>query len=102
MATKRGYADDAAQELREIVRHAGALLDATAGEADERIKKARLQLETRLEAAKEKYASLDGVLEEAVDDAVAAADRVVRERPYHVVGGSFLVGLFLGWFMSRK
>ena len=33
------------QRYREIVRHAGALLDATAGEADERISKARAQLE---------------------------------------------------------
>ncbi|WP_428562959.1 MAG: DUF883 family protein [Solidesulfovibrio sp. DCME] len=102
MPVKRGYPDEAAKELREIARHAGALLDATAGEADERIRKARAQLEERLGAAREKYASLDGVLEEALDDAAAAADRVVRERPYHVVGGSFLLGLFLGWFLSRK
>lgn len=102
MAAKRVYADEAAKELREIARHAGALLDATADEADDRIQKARQQLEARLETAKTKYAVLDNALEEAVDDAVAAADRVVRERPYHVVGGSFLVGLFLGWFMSRK
>lgn len=102
MPPKRSYPDEAAKELREIVRHAGALLDATAGEADERISKARAQLEERLNAAKEKYAALDNSLEETLDDVVAAADRTVRERPYHVVGGSFLLGLFLGWFLSRK
>ena len=99
---RRTYADEATQELREIARHAGALLDATAGEADERIKKARAQLEERLAVAKGKYAELDGILDEALGDAAAAAARVVRERPYHVIGGAFLGGLLLGWFMSRK
>ena len=98
MFGKEGYADQAAAELREIMRHAGALLDATAGEADERIQKVRQRLEERLEAAKGKYAAAEDLLEETVH----SADRLLHEKPYHVVGGSFLLGLFLGWFMSRK
>ncbi|MFU2210581.1 DUF883 family protein [Solidesulfovibrio sp. C21] len=98
MPRKTAYADQASEELREIVRHAGALLDATAGEADEHIQKVRQRLEERLEAAKDKYADIEGLF----DETVATADRMVRDKPYHVVGGSFLLGLFLGWFMSRK
>ena len=98
MLKKTAYADQASEELREIVRHAGALLDATAGEADERIQKARQKLEERLEVAKSKYTDFEGL----IDETVAGADRLLREKPYHAVGGSFLLGLFLGWFMSRK
>jgi len=98
MAARSTPKDAMADELREIIRHAGALIDATAGEADERVKKARESLEERLEAAKRTYADLDGLL----DEKLQAADRVIHEKPYHAVGGSFLLGLFLGWFMSRK
>lgn len=103
MALKKTvYSDQAAEELREIMRHAGALLDATADEADERIQKARQRLGERLDTAKAKYTDVEGMMEGLVDETVAVADKVLREKPYHVVGGSFLLGLFLGWFMSRK
>ncbi|MFP5259126.1 MAG: DUF883 family protein [Acidobacteriota bacterium] len=87
-----------ADELREIIRHAGMLIDATAGEADEKVKKVRETLEKRLDAAKRQFADLDDVL----DEKLQTADRVIHEKPYHAVGGSFLLGLLLGWFMSRK
>ena len=28
--------------------------------------------------------------------------RLIHDKPYHAVGGSFLIGLVLGWLMSRK
>ena len=86
MASRTSPSDAMAAELREIIRHAGALVDATADEADERVQKVREQLEKRLDAAKNKYADLDDL----------------HDKPYHAVGGSFLLGLLLGWFMSRK
>jgi len=95
---RKSYGDEASEELREIMRHAGALLDATAGEADERIQKARERLEERLETARRKYDDINDLIGEKVE----AADRLVHEKPYHAVGGSFLLGLLLGWFMSRK
>jgi ElaB/YqjD/DUF883 family membrane-anchored ribosome-binding protein len=98
MTHKTAYADEAAVELREIMRHASALLDATAGEADERIKQAREKLEERLVSAKSKYADFEGRIEEKIQ----AADQLIHDKPYHAVGGSFLLGLLLGWFMSRK
>ena len=98
MAARTTPADAMAAELREIIRHAGALVDATAGEADERVQKVRDLLEKRLDAAKSKYADLDDLLDRKIE----AADRLVHDKPYHAVGGSFLLGLLLGWFMSRK
>ncbi|MHC1713126.1 MAG: DUF883 family protein [Solidesulfovibrio sp.] len=98
MTKKTAYADEAAVELREIMRHASALLDATAGEADERIKQAREKLEARLATAKGKYADI----EERLEEKLQVADQLIHDKPYHAVGGSFLLGLLLGWFMSRK
>ena len=98
MAAKRLNTDAMADELREIARHAGTLLDATAEEADERVQKARENLRKRLDAAKSQYAELDDLL----DEKLQAADRLIHDKPYHAVGGSFLIGLVLGWLMSRK
>lgn len=98
MVEKATYSDEAAAELREIMRHAGALLDATAGEADDRIQKAREKLEEQLAVTKKKYADF----EDSLGDKFQAADRIIHDKPYHAVGGSFLLGLLLGWFMSRK
>ena len=98
MASKTTPTDAMAAELRELIRHAGVLVDATADEADERVQKARELLAKRLDAAKSKYADLDEIL----DEKLQAADRILHEKPYHAVGGSFLLGLLLGWFMSRK
>lgn len=98
MAARSTHADAMAAELREIVRHARALVDATAGEADDRVQKAREQLEQRLEDARGRYDALDDL----IDRKIEAADRLVHDKPYHAVGGSFLIGLLLGWFMSRK
>ena len=63
MASRTSPADAMAAELREIIRHAGALVDATADEADERVQKVREQLEKRLDAAKSQYADLDDLLD---------------------------------------
>ena len=33
---------------------------------------------------------------------VQAADEFIHVKPYYAIGGTFIAGLFLGWFMSRK
>lgn len=98
MFAKSAYQDEAAKELREIMRHANALLEATAGEADEQIKKVRQKLEDRMAQARSKYSGVEGMFDETMD----TADQMIHEKPYHVIGGTFLVGLLLGWFLSRK
>jgi ElaB/YqjD/DUF883 family membrane-anchored ribosome-binding protein len=86
------------KEMQHIMDHAKALVEATSGELDDRIKSARDALKERLESAKSEY----GELEDGLIEKVKAADELVHEKPYHVIGGSFIAGLFLGWFMSRK
>jgi len=86
------------KEMQNIIDHAHALVDATSGEIDDRVKEARSALKERLDSAKGEC----GALEEQLLVKVQAADEVVHIKPYYAIGGSLIVGLFLGWFMSRK
>jgi len=87
-----------AQELREVITHAQKLVEATAGELDERTKAARVVLDERLAVAKVKLGEMEGQLRDRLQD----TDKLIREQPYYAIGGSFVIGLLLGWLMSRK
>ncbi len=86
------------KEMHNIMTHAQALVEATSGELDERIKLARAALNERLVSAKGEY----GALEDQLLVKVQAADDFIHVKPYYAIGGTFIAGLFLGWFMSRK
>lgn len=86
------------KEMHNIMNHAHALVDATSGEIDERIKSARAALKDRLESAKSEY----GELENQLLDKVKEVDEFIHQKPYYAMGGTLITGLFLGWFMSRK
>lgn len=86
------------QEMKNIMDHAHALVDATSGELDDRIKSARAALQERLASAKGDY----GHLEAQLLDKVQAADEFIHVKPYYAIGSTFVAGLLLGWFMSRK
>lgn len=86
------------KEMRYIMDHAKALVDATSGELDDRIKSARAALKDRLESARGQY----GEFEDKLLDKVKSADEFIHVKPYYAIGGTFFAGLFLGWFMSRK
>jgi ElaB/YqjD/DUF883 family membrane-anchored ribosome-binding protein len=86
------------REMQLVIDRAQALVDATAGELDAKIKAARDSLQENLESARSGYVELENRLA----DTVQVADEFVREKPYQVIGGTFLAGLLLGWFMSRK
>ncbi|NCC84728.1 MAG: hypothetical protein EOM03_11470 [Clostridia bacterium] len=87
-----------AKEMRYIMEHAEALVDATAGELDERIATARTMLKNRLDSAKGEYNELEG----KVMDTAQSADEFIHLKPYYVIGGTFISGLLLGWMMTRK
>ncbi|MBU1229048.1 MAG: DUF883 family protein [Proteobacteria bacterium] len=89
-------------ELHEIMRHAQALLEATGGELDEQVKKARQALSESMDKAKDRYGEYGHKFLDTCKSAATDADKVVKDKPYHVIGGTFIVGLLLGWILSRK
>jgi ElaB/YqjD/DUF883 family membrane-anchored ribosome-binding protein len=84
--------------MQEIMNQAHALVDATSGELDDRIKSARAALVERLNLSQGSI----GRMETQILDKVQAADEFVHVKPYYAIGGTFVGGLLLGWFMSRK
>ena len=81
-----------------MMEHAQALIDATSDEVDDHIKSARLALRERLESARKEY----GEIEENVLAKAQSADDFIRAKPYYAIGGSFIVGLLIGWSMSKR
>ena len=86
------------EEMQHIMDHARVLVDATSGELDDRIKSAREALKERLDSSKSGY----GNLEKQLMSKVTGADEFIHVKPYYAIGGTFIGGLLLGWFMSRK
>jgi ElaB/YqjD/DUF883 family membrane-anchored ribosome-binding protein len=86
------------KEMRNVIEHAQALVNATSGELDDRIQSARDALKERLETAKSEYGMLEGQLL----DKMKAADEFIHVKPYYVIVGGAIAGLFLGWLISRK
>jgi ElaB/YqjD/DUF883 family membrane-anchored ribosome-binding protein len=98
MAYTQDHAKKMNKEMRHIMEHAEALVEATAGELDDRIASARTALKDRLNSAKSEYGDLEVKLMEKVQ----SADEYVHVKPYYVIGGTFISGLLLGWMMTRK
>jgi len=98
MVNKQDNAKAMSQEMQHIIEHARALVDATSGEVDDRIKAARAALQERLTATTGEA----GRLEDRLLETVESADKFIHVKPYYAIGGTFIAGLFLGWFMSRK
>jgi len=98
MANSHDTSKQISKEMHYIMDHARALVDATSGELDERITSARTALKERLESVKGDY----GDLEDQLLDRAKAADEFIHAKPYYAIGGTFIGGLLLGWFMSRK
>ena len=98
MAHTEDYTKAMSQEMHNIIDHAQALVEATSGELDERIQSARAALKERLDASKGECCEREDRLLEKV----LVADEFIHVKPYYAIGGTFIAGLFLGWFMSRK
>jgi ElaB/YqjD/DUF883 family membrane-anchored ribosome-binding protein len=98
MASTQDKAKNMSEEMQHIIDHARALVDATSGELDDRIKAARDALKERLDLSKSGL----GEIEAQLLDKVKAADEFIHIQPYYAIGGTFITGLLMGWFMSRK
>lgn len=98
MAFRQDSSQKMRQEMQNIINHAHALVDATSGELDDKVKAARSALQQRLDMVKGEY----GHLENQLLDKVQAADKFIHGKPYYALGSTFAAGLLLGWIMSRE
>ena len=98
MTRTKDHSQQMSEEMQHIMDHARALVDATSGELDDRIKSAREALKERLDSTKSIY----GDIEKQLLEKVMVADEFIHVKPYYAIGGTFVGGLILGWFMSRK
>ncbi len=85
-------------DLKVLSRDAEAVLQATAGQAGEKMGELRSRLATALESAK---ATCHRIEEKAVAGA-KVADKTIREHPYESIGAAFGVGLLIGVLVGRR
>ena len=85
-------------DLKTLSRDAEALMDATAGQAGEKVSDLRARLAAALESAK---ATCQRVEEKAIAGA-KVADKTIREHPYESIGVAFGVGLLIGVLAGRR
>ena len=81
-----------------MAKDARALLNATAGVAEDNVIAARARLAAALKKG-------EGVWRRARHTAirgVQGADQTIREHPYHSLGVALGVGMFLGFLASRR
>jgi len=81
-----------------LVDDARAMIEATAGIADEKITEARERLTAAIERGKMTY---DRVKEKALESA-KAADETIRTHPYHTAGITFGIGVLVGVLVARR
>ena len=85
-------------DLQLLTRDAEALMQATAGQAGEKVGELRSRLSAALESAK---ATCQRLEEKAVAGA-KVADRTIREHPYESIGVAFGIGLLVGVLVGRR
>jgi ElaB/YqjD/DUF883 family membrane-anchored ribosome-binding protein len=85
-------------DLKAVTRDAEAILQATTGQADEKVGELRARLSSVLDSARATGARLQ---EKAVAGA-KVADKTIREHPYESVGVAFGVGLLIGVLVGRR
>ncbi|MEJ1966476.1 MAG: DUF883 family protein [Gammaproteobacteria bacterium] len=99
---REASADKLMTDLRAVLEDAEALLTATAGQAGEKIQRARERATETVRAARER---LSQTQEEVVKRAKVAAkqtDNYVHENPWQAVGIAAGVAFIIGVLVSRR
>jgi ElaB/YqjD/DUF883 family membrane-anchored ribosome-binding protein len=85
-------------DLKTVVHDAEELMQATAGQAGEKVTQARSRLSAALESAKATCQRW----EEKTVAAAKATDKTIRAHPYESIGIAFGLGLLVGVLVARK
>lgn len=96
--TNEANMDKLVADLKLLSHDAEAMLQATAGQAGDKMSDLRGRLSKALESAR---ATCTRMQEKAVAGA-KVADKTIREHPYESIGVAFGVGLLIGVLVSRR
>jgi ElaB/YqjD/DUF883 family membrane-anchored ribosome-binding protein len=90
------------EELRKIVDHAEALLDALSDEGDARLEALRARVFSSIGTARDRLAEMDSDADRPTERAAAAFERWITENPWTAVAIGAGVGLALGVLLSAR
>jgi ElaB/YqjD/DUF883 family membrane-anchored ribosome-binding protein len=96
--TNEANMEKLAGDLKTLSHDAEAVLQATTGQAGEKMTELRRRLASTLESAKVTYRRI----EEKTVAGAKVADKTIREHPYESIGVAFGVGLLIGVLVSRR
>jgi ElaB/YqjD/DUF883 family membrane-anchored ribosome-binding protein len=91
-----------AADLKAVIADTQELLNATAGQAGEKIHAARARAEESLRSAKARLGELGEAGAEKARAAAKATDTYVHENPWQAVGVAAGVGFLIGMLLGRK
>jgi ElaB/YqjD/DUF883 family membrane-anchored ribosome-binding protein len=94
--------DRVIEDLHVLMRDAQELLEATVGDASERVKELRSRLSTALERARVTCQDLEERSLATARTAMKRADVAIRDHPYESAGAAFGIGLVLGVLVTRR
>jgi ElaB/YqjD/DUF883 family membrane-anchored ribosome-binding protein len=90
------------EQLRNIIDHAEALLDALSAEGDARLEALRARVLDSITKARERLAEMDGDADRPTERAAAAFERWIAENPWTAVAIGAGVGLAIGVLLSAR
>jgi len=89
-------------DLRAVLEDAESLLTATAGQAGERIQKARERAQETVRVARERLADTQDDVVRRAREAAKETDSYVRDNPWQAVGIAAGVAFIIGVLVSRR
>jgi ElaB/YqjD/DUF883 family membrane-anchored ribosome-binding protein len=102
MTTIGDSTDKLLDDVREVVRDAEALLQATAAQGGDRIDAVRTRAMDSLQKARKRLAAIEKGAVEEVREAAETADEYVRKNPWQAVGVAAGLGVLLGLLIGRR
>jgi ElaB/YqjD/DUF883 family membrane-anchored ribosome-binding protein len=90
------------EDLQVLVHDAEALLQATAGQAGEKVESLRARAKESLQRARERLATAQQATVQEVRKSAQSVDHLVHERPWQAVGIAAGVGLLVGLLIGRR
>jgi ElaB/YqjD/DUF883 family membrane-anchored ribosome-binding protein len=99
-------ADRLMKDFRAVLEDAEALLNATAGQAgdrvNDRVQKVRERAEETVRMARDRLASTQADITSRARETVKDADQYVRDNPWQAIGVAAGVAFLIGLLLSRR